>query len=118
MRLDIRTNNSMRVVYYGNDTKFGNVNVLQNTWYQFTLIQDGTTCNDIKLYINTIQQTKTNSNTGTINTTPDFFSFARRDPQDGAQYFNGEISNIQIYNRALSASEVLQNYNALKDRFI
>ena len=32
-------------------------------------------------------------------------------------YFNGKISNIQIYNRALSASEVLQNYNALKGRF-
>ena len=31
--------------------------------------------------------------------------------------FNGKISNIQIYNRALSASEVLQNYNALKSRF-
>ena len=30
---------------------------------------------------------------------------------------NGNISNVQIYNRALSASEVLQNYNALKGRF-
>lgn len=29
----------------------------------------------------------------------------------------GNISNCQIYNRALSASEVLQNYNALKSRF-
>ena len=31
--------------------------------------------------------------------------------------FLGSISNIQIYNRALSASEVLQNYNATKGRF-
>jgi hypothetical protein len=31
--------------------------------------------------------------------------------------FKGSIYNAQIYNRALSASEVLQNYNALKTRF-
>jgi len=32
-------------------------------------------------------------------------------------YFNGNISTVQIYNRALSAAEVLQNYNATKSRF-
>jgi hypothetical protein len=30
---------------------------------------------------------------------------------------NSNISNVQIYNRALSAQEVLQNYNAQKSRF-
>ena len=30
---------------------------------------------------------------------------------------NGKISNTQVYNRALSATEVLHNYNALKGRF-
>jgi hypothetical protein len=30
---------------------------------------------------------------------------------------NGKIANAQIYNRALSATEVLQNYNATKTRF-
>lgn len=32
-------------------------------------------------------------------------------------FFNGSISNVKIYNRALSAQEVLQNYNALKSRY-
>jgi hypothetical protein len=32
-------------------------------------------------------------------------------------YFNGRISNVQIYNRNLSDSEILQNYNATKSRF-
>jgi hypothetical protein len=32
-------------------------------------------------------------------------------------YWNGNISNVQIYNRALSATEIAQNYNALKSRF-
>lgn len=38
----------------------------------------------------------------------------------GATYFgwaNGKIYNTQIYNRALSAQEVLQNYDATKGRF-
>lgn len=32
-------------------------------------------------------------------------------------YFDGKIPNVQFYNRALSANEVLHNYNALKSRF-
>ena len=31
--------------------------------------------------------------------------------------FNGNIGPAQIYNRALSANELLHNYNALKGRF-
>jgi len=34
-----------------------------------------------------------------------------------SEYFGGNISNVLIYNRALSATEVLQNYNATKSRF-
>ena len=36
---------------------------------------------------------------------------------DDSSYFWGNIAQTQIYNRALSASEVLQNYNATKGRF-
>ena len=32
-------------------------------------------------------------------------------------YFNGSIAVTQVYNKALSASEILQNYNAQKSRF-
>lgn len=32
-------------------------------------------------------------------------------------YFTGNIANVQVYNRALSAQEVAQNYNATKTRF-
>ena len=34
-----------------------------------------------------------------------------------SRFFTGKISNILCYNRALSSSEVLHNYNALKGRF-
>ena len=35
----------------------------------------------------------------------------------GVQYINANVANTQIHNRALSASEVLQNYNAQKSRY-
>jgi hypothetical protein len=33
-------------------------------------------------------------------------------------YTNGTIYNVQLYNRALTPSEILQNYNAHKSRFL
>jgi len=35
----------------------------------------------------------------------------------GRFYGNHSVSNLQIYNRALSATEILQNYNATRKRF-
>ena len=32
--------------------------------------------------------------------------------------FNGSISNVSVYNQALTNTEILQNYNALKWRFV
>lgn len=37
--------------------------------------------------------------------------------QDAANLFDGDIPIVKIYNRVLTASEVLQNYNATKGRF-
>lgn len=36
---------------------------------------------------------------------------------DGATIMDGSFSNLRIYNRELSGSEVLQNFNSLKSRF-
>ena len=33
-------------------------------------------------------------------------------------YYDGEIASVQIYNRQLTAAEVLQNYEAMKPRFV
>lgn len=37
--------------------------------------------------------------------------------RSGGNYFNGNVSQINIYNRGLSASEILQNYNGTKARY-
>ena len=36
---------------------------------------------------------------------------------DASYYWKGNIAQVSIYNRALTAAEILQNYNALKGRF-
>ncbi len=38
-------------------------------------------------------------------------------PASWARTFNGQIAMVSFYNKQLSASEVLQNYNAVKSRF-
>jgi len=35
----------------------------------------------------------------------------------GSYFFNGSMGQISIYNRALSAAEIAQNYNALRGRY-
>lgn len=34
-----------------------------------------------------------------------------------SEYFDGNIAQVQIYNRALSAQEISQNFNATRDRY-
>ena len=78
-------------------------------WYMITGVQGIT--ND--LYINGVLSQSIESNVNiTANTLQigRFFSGPSR-------YFNGNISNVSIYNRALSAAEVAQNYDALKVRY-
>jgi hypothetical protein len=53
--------------------------------------------------------------TGTAYTTPALTPTLLN--RGGGQTWKGNCSNIQIYNRALTAPEVLQNYNATKGRF-
>jgi hypothetical protein len=39
------------------------------------------------------------------------------DAANSRRYWQGNVSNVQIYNRALTATEMRQNYNATKGRF-
>lgn len=55
------------------------------------------------------------TNTGTVGANP-IGQVARYNAAYG-QYGNVRIGNIRVYNRALSAAEVSQNYTAMKTRF-
>ena len=78
-------------------------------WYMITGVQGIT--ND--LYINGVLAQSIESN---VNITTNTLQIGRF--FDGpSRYFNGNIAQVSIYNRALSAAEISQNYNALRSRY-
>lgn len=66
------------------------------------------------LYLNG-QQVDTSSSTATFNGNQSILVGAYG---DATNLFDGDIPIVKVYNRVLSAEEVLQNYNATKSRFI
>lgn len=90
-----------------------------NSWVNAVTTYDGSrTRSGILIYMNGVLSTMTDfdsaSITGSILNASNFQIAAR----DGAQLnFQGQTSIAQIYNRALTALEVEQNYNAQKSRF-
>ena len=82
----------------------------QNVWTNLVGTYNGST---ITLYKNGVLQAS-GSSTRTINFTNGLRLGALI---GGTEYFNGDTAFLQIYNRALSADEVLQNYNTTKGRF-
>ncbi len=83
-----------------------------NQWNQIVHLYDGS---DVSIYTN---GEFSNSKTLSLNTTNSKLRIAAGQYAGAYNYFLGKGSTFKIYNRALSASEVAQNYNALKNRFI
>jgi hypothetical protein len=83
-------------------------------WYNITVTVNSSSIGS--LFINGAQLGASNTFSGLniSNTVNDFYvgriEFA-------GYNFNGNIANSQVYNRALTATEVLQNFNATKGRF-
>jgi hypothetical protein len=83
-----------------------------NAWYNLTMTWTSTS---VSGYLNGIQFGATASYSAS-GTTTTFIIGGYTSPL-GTQVFTGNIPQVSIYNRALSSSEVLQNYNATKTRF-
>lgn len=90
--------------------------ITANNW--FNVVGVYTPSEDGKIYVNGNLQSVTSGGTS-----PSSINFTGLGLYIGTYYnltftFNGQISNTLIFNKELSASEVAQNYNALKNRFI
>jgi hypothetical protein len=93
--------------------------VNNNTWRNIVAVYTTNTTtlgsNTTSIYIDGVLSNGTGTLGGLVYaTTTDTIQIGRR--PTGA-YWSGSVSNIQIYNRELTASEVLRNYNAVKSRF-
>jgi hypothetical protein len=84
---------------------------LLTAWHQITVTYDHTGVGSI-LYVDNIQVAN-NTGLGFNCSLP--FRIGR--DGNGNDRFQGNVSNVLLYNRALTESEVTQNYNALKDRY-
>jgi hypothetical protein len=82
-----------------------------NTWRHLVVIQNSGNCS---IYINGVLDSSQSLANPVINTT---FPYRIGQRATTGAFLNGRVAMSRIYNRALSASEVLQNYNATKTRF-
>jgi hypothetical protein len=112
------------VVQFGNSnglvgsTLLSPSQIQTNTIYNFTTTYSNGTGS---LYQNGILvNTVVNSTSTLYNINQNNFFIggdSRYNPGTAGRYFNGLVYNAKIYNRALSATEIQQNYNAHKTRF-
>jgi hypothetical protein len=120
-------NSGFAELQFGSDTGkvFSSTSISTGVWYNICATYDKT---QTKIYINSVLEGTTNyssgniildnnvnGNTGAIGTL--FSQYGNVGSPTRYGTFNGNIAQVSIYNRALSASEVKQNYNATKSRY-
>ena len=95
----------------GNVSGVYSISIQTNTWYHVIVTSSGSTH---KIYLNGLDiQTQTGAGPFLSSSSTLKVGFG-----EIHTYHNGRIGLYRIYNRALTAQEVLQNYNATKKRYI
>ena len=121
------TNTPGRVSFFGRGTSSNmftfdfDPSVNDGNWHNIVFVFSSISTNNVTAYYDgsSVSTSTGFSQSPSMGTTSyPFFIGAVNNRGSILRPLDGNIANIQIYNRALSASEVLQNYNALKDRFI
>ena len=92
------------------NTVVGATSLSLNTWYFPAVTYSDST--GWKLYLNG-REDGTSASTTTFNGNQEIVIGA----YSSGNNFTGRISNIQVYNRALTATEIFQNYHATKGRY-
>ena len=82
-----------------------------NQWYMLTGVQ-GTT---LDIYTNGVLQKSIATNVTVA--TGNNISVGNFQGSPATRFWNGNIATATIYNRALTAAEILQNFNALRGRY-
>jgi hypothetical protein len=121
------SNNRLGTFMQGNGgsdiTPYGSTILTTNTWFMATYVF--TRSSSISIYYNGIQESLTGNATISQWNNLDFQSnnpfrigsYTASDNTTPISLTNGRIGITQVYFRALTTQEVLQNYNATKTRF-
>lgn len=93
-----------------------NASATTSVWQMITGTRSGST---MKLYVNgTLAVTSTSLTTTTITGVEPIWIASRSNVGSGpSEQYTGWLSDLKMYSKELSASEVTQNYDASKDRY-
>jgi hypothetical protein len=89
------------------------INIADNTWKNVVLTYQSGVSNGTKIYINGVSVLTT-----TITIQSQVANLFGGAEANASQFASCQISSLNMYNRALAAAEVLQNYNAMRGRYI
>jgi hypothetical protein len=92
----------------------GNYPLTTNQWIHSVITYNGS---NVVFYINGNTDKTQSIGSITFDTNAGFPLTIGQDPPGSNEFFNGRIAITRLYNRALSASEIRQNYHASKGRF-
>jgi hypothetical protein len=89
-----------------------------NIWYHVTVTFDDSRM--VTLYVNGSQVAISSTPFAALNVSTFKGVIGNEDEYTNPFYhpFKGNIAQVSIYNRALTAAEILENYNALRPRFL
>jgi len=92
------------------------IQVATGEWHHITVVYDVSKTNDFVVYFNgSLSQSYNLGFSGMDNA--DGSALTLGNSRRNRSWLNGDISQISIYNRALSATEIAHNYNVTKGRF-
>ena len=99
----------IEMAHWANDVVYSSAIVTFDNWSMYTCTYDGIT---ERVYVNGIQK---GSSTQTLLTTTGSWYLCSR--ANVTEFLSSKIAAFNVYYRALSPQEVLQNFNATKTRF-
>ena len=92
----------------------GQNTLINGQWNNVVATFDGTYK---RIYVNGNLVATSSALTGTITQNTTGYAYIGAYGNLAGYYFNGNIADTKVYNRALTATEIQQNFNALRGRF-
>jgi len=92
-------------------------NLELNKWHHIVATRSGSGTSNVKLYVNNILCGQNTSNAALGHTSFELM-VGKYDYVGNYSYFKGNVGSVKIYNKGLSATEILQNYNATKKKYM
>jgi len=112
-----KDNSNKLYVAVNNGYSTVNTTLNSNTWYHIVATATLSANYVFTIYVNAIAGTQISSANSSALTTNQTSIKIASNYVGTIGYYSLKMSLFRVYNRALSASEVLQNYNATKNRF-